>query len=301
MSEPETIKHGGPAAISAERVHALIARGGETIEETMVGLLGRAAGYAQAAISGFKVGAVVRGLSGGLYLGGNFEFLGKSLAFDIHAEQAAVVNAWLAGEVAIDTLAVTSPPCGYCRQFLNELDSAERIRVIVPGRPERTLAELFPDSFGPRDLGLSGGLMLPQEHPLELEEPSTDPVVRAALQAAEMSYAPYTRAFAGAALLAADGGICRGPYAENAAFNPSLSPLETALVRLLTRGKKYREIRRAVVVEQREAATSQAEAARIVLEAIAPRAVLDVAYARAADKEEDSSRLAGDQHRNPQS
>ena len=248
----------------------------------MLGLLDRAAGYAQAAISHFRVGAVVRGRSGGLYLGGNFEFLGKSLTFDIHAEQAAVVNAWLAGESGVDTLAVTSPPCGYCRQFLNELASADSLRIIIPGRPERTLAELFPDSFGPGDLGISGGLMLPQDHPLELEEPTDDPVVLAALDAATMSYAPYTRAYAGAALLAADGGICRGPYAENAAFNPSLSPLETALIRLLTRGKCYRDIRRAVVVEQRDAVTSQADAARIVLQAVAPRAALDVAYARVA-------------------
>ncbi len=267
-------------AIPAGEVRSLSAERGEPVEELMIGLLERASGYAQAAISRFRVGAVVRGRSGGLYLGGNFEFLGKSLTFDIHAEQAAVVNAWLSGEEGIDTLAVTSPPCGYCRQFLNELDSAESLRIIVPGRPPRTLAELFPDSFGPRDLGFSGGLMLPRDHPLELEEPSEDPVVLAALKAAEMSYAPYTGSFSGAALLAADGGICRGPYAENAAFNPSLSPLETALVRLLIRGKCYRDIQRAVVVEQRDASTSQADAARIVLEAVAPRADLDVAHAR---------------------
>jgi len=271
-------------AVPAAEVRVLAEAGKETVEQLMLGILEQATCYAQAAISRFKVGAVVRGRSGGLYLGGNFEFLGKSLTFDIHAEQAAVVNAWLAGEEGIDTLAVTSPPCGYCRQFLNELDSAARLKVIVPGRPERTLAELFPDSFGPGDLGISGGLMLPQEHPLDLEAPSRDPLVLAALQAAELSYAPYTRAYAGAALLAADGDICRGPYAENAAFNPSLSPLETGLVRLLTRGKEYREIRRAVLVEQRDAVTSQADAARIVLHAVAPRASLDVVYARAAKK-----------------
>ena len=269
-------------AIPAGEVRTLADREGKTVEELMLGLLGDASACAQAAISNFRVGAVVRGLGGGLYFGGNFEFLGKSLTFDIHAEQAAVVNAWLSGEEGIDTLAVTSPPCGYCRQFLNELDSAESLRIIIPDRRTRTLAELFPDSFGPGDLGLSGGLMLPQAHPLKLEEPSDDPVVLAALQAAEMSYAPYTGAFSGAALLAADGGICQGPYAENAAFNPSLSPLETALVRLLSRGKKYRDIRRAVLVEQREAVTSQADAARIVLEAVAPRAVLDVVHARPA-------------------
>ncbi len=266
--------------ITAEEIRDLTIREGKTVEELMLVLLERASNYAQAAISHFKVGAVVRGLSGGLYLGGNFEFLGKSLSFNIHAEQAAVVNAWLTGEEGIDTLAVTAPPCGYCRQFLNELDGADRLRVIVSGRPERTLKELLPDSFGPRDLGFSGGLMLPQDHPLELEEPSDDPLVLAALAAAKISYAPYTRGLAGAALLAADGGICRGPYAENAAFTPSLSPLETALVRLLTRGKEYREILRAVVVEQRDAATGQADAARSVLEAVAPRADFEVAYVR---------------------
>ncbi len=266
--------------ISAEEVCGRCARDGKGVEEMMLGLLERAGGYAESPISGFKVGAVVRGLSGSLYLGANFEFLGEVLTFDIHAEQAAAVNAWLEGEEGLTALAVSSPPCGYCRQFLNELAGAEGLRIIVPGRPTRTLCDLLPDAFGPRDLGVEGALMLPMNHPLELETPTDDPAVRAALEAASMSYAPYTRAYAGVSLLTEDQQLYRGPYAENAAFNPSLAPLATALARMRLCGGKYRGIRRAVLVEQKSASTSQADATRIVLEAVAPRAAFEVAYAR---------------------
>jgi cytidine deaminase len=145
---------------------------------------------------------------------------------------------------------VTAAPCGYCRQFLNELATAERLVVTMPAET-RSLAELLPSSFGPRDLGVEGGLMQHEHHALAIDAndmDANDAVARAALVAADMSYAPYSKSYAGVALRTRDGAVVAGAYAENAAFNPSLSPLEAALSQLNLAGHAFGEIAEAVLV-----------------------------------------------------
>ena len=44
------------------------------------------------------------------------------------------------------------------------------------------------------------------------------------------SYAPYSKCPAGAAIITAEGGVYSGPYIESAAYNPSLPPLQTAII-----------------------------------------------------------------------
>ena len=94
--------------------------------------------YAVVPISGFCVGAVVQakklpdGSGGDVYLGANMEFEGLSLNQSIHAEQAAVANAWTNGETTFSALAVSASPCGLCRQFLHEYDGEGDMRVILP-------------------------------------------------------------------------------------------------------------------------------------------------------------------------
>ena len=70
-----------------------------------------------------------------------------------------------------------------------------------------------------------------------------------ALAAAEASYAPYSRAFAGMALETAGGAVYSGRYAENAAFNPSLTPLACALTLRVLAGGAKDAVTRAVLVE----------------------------------------------------
>lgn len=225
-------------------------------------LLPLAALYARPPISDFRVGAVARGLSGALYLGANIEFPGQALNASVHAEQAAVANAWMNGERGLSALAVSAVPCGHCRQFLNELASPPVLRL--PGRPAVPLSTLLPDAFGPRDLGVAGGLMEPAEHGLTLQTPDADPLLRAALSAANASYAPYTRAYAGVALRTADGAVFPGRTAENAAFNPSLAPLQAAVALLVLSGRRVEEVVAAALVEH-PAKASHADATRAVL------------------------------------
>src|SRR5260370_37272902 len=133
-----------------------------TVDQLMLNLVPFAALYAEPAISNFKVGAVALGLSGKLYYGANIEFKSEALVFTVHAEQAAVMNAWMQGETGLAALAVSAAPCGYCRQLRYDLSTAATLRILLPNTKPASLAWLLPDPFGPRDLGENGGLMQPE-------------------------------------------------------------------------------------------------------------------------------------------
>ncbi len=257
----------------------------------MVLIVPLAAAYAQSPVSGFAVGAVALGVSpqnpsdgpGALYLGANAEFAGQPLSASIHAEQAAVNNAWLCGEPGLQMLAVSAAPCGLCRQFLREIAAgAPGLRLICKKNPDpldsartaRLLDELLPDAFGPSDLGMKGGLMLPQDHGLVLRRAGV--LTTAALGAANASYAPYTGCFAGIAVRTDSGEIVCGRYAENAAFNPSLLAIQSALslMQLQLETGAPKRIREAVLVERPGKPAAQLEATRSLLTAAAPHARL---------------------------
>jgi cytidine deaminase len=230
--------------------------------DDLLALLPKAAAFARPPISNFRVGAIARGSSGKLYFGTNVEFAGEALSFTVHAEQSAVVNAWMSGETGIDVVATSAAPCGYCRQFLNELVTARELLVVMPNE-SRPLSELLPSSFGPRDLGIDGGLLQPEHHGLASGD--SDNLARAALQAANMSYAPYSKSFAGVAVATKDGRTFSGAYAENAAFNPSLSPLQAALSQMNLGGAAWSDIAEVVLVSVDDL---HANATRTVLAAI---------------------------------
>ncbi len=215
----------------------------------MMQLLPVAQQYAVVPVSHYQVGTVAAGRldaktgSANLYLGANFEFRHVALSFSVHAEQAATNSAWLHGETGLHALAISAAPCGYCRQFLNELVDADRLSLLLPSDPKRPtvysawpLHKYLPEAFGPTALGVRGGWMDPElcNHDLVLSaHNATDPLVATALAAASQSYAPYLtdtdHHYCGVAIQLADGTIYPGRYAANAAYNPSLSPLESAL------------------------------------------------------------------------
>ncbi|MBL8806538.1 MAG: cytidine deaminase [Rhodospirillales bacterium] len=229
-------------------------------------------------VSGFRVGAAIIGArTGRVYLGGNVEFPGAAISQTVHAEQAAFASAWHHGETGIASMAVSAMPCGHCRQFLFEtLAPRARPFQVTVGRRTQTLAELLPDAFGPQDLGLPGGSM--STRPVRLSCKG-DRLVQAARKAAGASYAPHTRAHAGIALLLADDAIVTGRYAENAAFNPGLAPLQSALILRDLAGKRRVPIERAVLVA-RAAAFAHAARAEELLAIVAPGVRLETVYAR---------------------
>ncbi len=259
-----------------------------TKQEIMMLLLSVAAAYARSPISHFQVGAVAMGQPvagvpdnlGNLYLGASYEFPGLPLSFVVHAEQSAINNAWLHGETGLQFLSITAAPCGYCRQFLYEISTAQEGFTILlpnpytaPAYSENKVTTLLPYAFGPQNLGKKGRLMQSQQQHLEYHDKS--PLVQQTLEAANQSYAPYSKNYAAVSLRVKDGTVVAGRYAENAAYNPSLSPLQSAVsqLNLLQPLQRKLEISAALLLENMSIA-SQYSVTRDVLSVIAPDVTL---------------------------
>lgn len=242
-------------------------------------LLPLAAACAVTPLSHFNVGAIARGISGNLYFGANMEFHAAPLQQTVHAEQSAIAHAWLRGEKRLRAMTVNYSPCGHCRQFMNELNSGTDLILCLPERPAATLASYLPDAFGPRDLVIQS-LLLDEinhhfaavtwlDHGLQAAAPADNaPLVNAALGAASQSHAPYSQSHSGVALQTRDGCIYAGRYAENAAFNPSLPPLQSALILMNASGDDSRQITRAVLAERQNAPITQWPATAATLAAL---------------------------------
>lgn len=236
---------------------------------------------AKASVSHYRVGVVVQGVSGDFYLGFNIEFPEMPLVQTVNAEICAVINAFSHGERGLRCLAGTFAPSGVVRQFLYELPSGGELKILLPDRTVK-LKALLPNSFGPREMGQVGALMNSPRNNLELLEPSQDPVVQHALEAACRAYAPYSHCPSGIALATDDQSFV-GSYCENAAFNPSLSPLQGALISLYAHGRKPQEVRRAVLVERPRMHSDQihqAATSRMMLSVLCPDADLKVVGCR---------------------
>ena len=113
----------------------------------------RALDNAYAPYSNFRVGAALRTRDGKLVTGCNMENSAYGLA--ICAETLAVASAVSQGLTEFEEIAIATedseptPPCGACRQVLNEF--APRIRVSSYTRDGKeaswTLDELLPHAF----------------------------------------------------------------------------------------------------------------------------------------------------------
>ncbi|EGA70496.1 cytidine deaminase [Vibrio sinaloensis DSM 21326] len=262
------------ATLSPEQFQELLSISGLKDDELRVALLPFAAAYSYAPISNFFVGAIVRGLSGRLYFGANVEILGAQLGQTVHAEQAAISHAWMKGEQGISDITINFSPCGHCRQFMNELTTADKLVVQLPQRDEKTLQEYLPESFGPSDLGIQSGLMSTVDHGKQTQE--TDEMVQKAVGALNRSHAPYTKNLSGVSLKLNTGKVYLGAYAENAAFNPSLPPLQVAMIQLLLDGQSLFDIESAALAEMADGTISHLADTQATLEAINPD--IPVAY-----------------------
>lgn len=289
------------SAEEAERAAA--AAGVATVQDLLPLLVPSAMKRAVVPISRFPVGAVGLGASGRVYVGVNLEFRGLPLCHSVHAEQFLVANAAAAGESALRAVAVSHMPCGHCRQFLQEIRGASGIQILVTTDAEegcapewRTVASLLLRPFGPHDL-------LPEDVPLVLEphdNPLGDPVPavangfaagdlearlrEAAEAAARASHAPYSECPSGFAVADGDGRIYAGGCLESAAYNPTLGPVQAAIIAMVAAGGgPAGDVVAAALVEKERAAVAQETTARIFLGAVAPHASLHVYNYRPSD------------------
>ncbi len=257
-------------------------------QELMIRLLPLAKIYAVVPVSRFQVGAVAMAVSRrhagrfDLFMGANIEFMLQPLNQTIHAEQSASLQAWHQGARYLQAIATSEAPCGHCRQFLYEFEKNADMMVITPDAKnlayrKTPLSDLLPEAFGPLNLGNRSGLMspAPQDRRLRLKAAAKDRTVAQALLAAEKSYTPYTQNFAGCTLQTKTGEIFSGRYAESAAYNPSLTALQSAVLCMnVATLEQQQSIQRAVLVEK-PTAVSQRKITELLLGSWAPGVELE--------------------------
>ncbi|XP_010523567.1 PREDICTED: cytidine deaminase 1-like [Tarenaya hassleriana] len=303
--------------IQPEEAETAAKRLGVSVVELLPSLVKPAKSLARPPISNFHVAAIGLGSSGRIFVGVNVEFPGLPLHHSIHAEQFLVTNLSLSGEKCLRYVAVSAAPCGHCRQFLQEVPDAPDIKILITDSnalPSRAagdgdeferLSSLLPHRFGPDDLLEKDVPLLLEPHDNRLTIPDIDldchrdgeicnggadsghgtrsEMMRVALEAANRSYAPYSGCPSGVAVVDCDGGVFRGWYMESAAYNPSLGPVQAAMVDYVANGGGggYERIVGAVLVEKEGAVVRQEHTARLLLQTISPKCDFQVFHCRA--------------------
>ncbi|MBN9027196.1 MAG: cytidine deaminase [Rhizobiales bacterium] len=276
---PRRNSHDGlvvPAALAAD----LVARHGLAgISELMLVLVPLARGVARPPISHFTIGAVaLERETGDLILGGNVEFPGANLGEAIHGEQFLSARAFSRGTSIAEIALEAAPPCGHCRQFLAEFSGGLDLPITTMQGHRVELRHLLPWAFSPADLGEAGVTPVGQgggRQALRVlrSDISDAPEMEAALLAAgQLAYVPYSRAPSAVVLKSADGMVVTGAALENAAFNPSLGPLQVALVNWIAAGRAYADIELAVLGGVERGAVDYAADLPNLLATVAPKA-----------------------------
>lgn len=267
---------GSVALITAEELDELARETGLARDELILACLPWAERWAHPPVSRFHVGALALGGSGTLYFGANLEFEGLPLCETIHAEQAAIVHAWLGGETELRVLATSAAPCGFCRQFMVELPEP-RPTILMPGQPPIELDALLPAHFGPEQLGRTPTALSAGPHRLRVvgADPR-EPLVAATLAAATRASAPYSGTIAALGLETRDGQRFAGAVIESVAYNPTLGPMQAAVIALHVKGGRLADIDAALLLEPADGAVHHARSAAQILASLAPSVALRV-------------------------
>lgn len=225
-------------------------------------------------ISDFHVGAVgLEAETGNLILGGNVEFPTTHLGYTLHGEGFVFTRAMSRGS-NISVIAIgEAHPCAHCRQCLAEYAASDRLELIDPLGHRLTLAQLYPWPFDPAYLGERGAV--PGRElwtDLRFEEDSVSPAAKTLLAAGRRSHSPYSKCPGAVTLHLRNGAAVTGMAIESVAFNPTIHPVQAALVDLLAHGFGYEDILGASLGTVRGGAVDYTVSTRELLSRIAPDA-----------------------------
>jgi cytidine deaminase len=242
------------------------------VEELMLLALPAAQRISQPPISDFHVGAVgLEAETGNLVLGGNIEFPGTHLGTAVHGEGFVFTRAFSRG-TTIRTIAIgEAHPCAHCRQYLSEFAASRDLVLIDPLGHRLTMAQLYPWPFDPVYLGESGAVPGKTLWTLEAD----DPMLR---EAGERAHTPYSKCPGAVVLRLQDGSSVRGSAIESVAFNPTMGPLQAALIDLLAHGRRFDEIASATLGTVHSGSVDYEASVRELLGKIAPEAALEVIH-----------------------
>ena len=271
---------GNGGVLLAEQAAALVAEFAlDGVEDLMLLALPAAQRLAQPPISSFFVGAVGREReTGHLVLGGNLEFPGTQLGTTVHGEGFVLTRAAARG-TSIVTLAIgEAHPCAHCRQYLSEFAPTRDMVLIDPLGHRLTMAELYPWPFDPGYLGevgfVPGAVGRPE---LELGANALEPALAAALrEAGRRAHAPYSKCPGAVLLVLRDGSVVSGFSVESVAFNPTMGPLQAALIHLAAHGRGREAIAAAVLATSVGGAVDYSRSTRELLDSVAPGVPLTI-------------------------
>jgi cytidine deaminase len=215
-----------------------------SVEELMLLALAPARGIARPPISDFFVGAVgLERETGNLILGGNVEFPGTYLGFTIHGEGFVFTRAASRG-TTIETIAIgEAHPCAHCRQYISEFAGSRELTLIDPLGHRLTMEQLYPWPFDPDYLGEAGAVAGAFDGTLDLaanDWPAT--IADRLLDAGRRAHAPYSKCPGAVVLALRDGQMISGFSVESVAFNPTMGPLQAAMINLIAHGYEAADI-----------------------------------------------------------
>jgi cytidine deaminase len=267
------------SVLPKQQADELVARHGlENVEELMLLALAPAKSIARPPISNFFVGAV--GLerdTGDLIFGVNVEFPGTHLGFTIHGEGFVFTRAASRGTTIAAIAIDEAHPCAHCRQYLSEFQATRDLVLIDPLGFRLDMAELYPWPFDPDYLG-EAGFVPGTVHP---ERTLGDNVLPAAiadrlLLAGQRAHAPYSRCPGAVVLALNDGATVSGFSVESVAFNPTMGPLQAAVIDLIAHGYAYSDIAEAALVTSIGGAVDYSLSVTELLGRLAPSAPLSI-------------------------
>lgn len=251
----------------------------ETVEELiLVGLLATQK-MARPPISNYFVACIgLEAETGNLVLGGNLEFPRTHLGYTVHGEGFVFTRAF-SRDTSIKTIAIREAhPCAHCRQYLSEFAATRDLTLIDPLGHRLKMADLYPWPFDPaylEDKGVVVGDIPNAEITLGPHNLAPDTAARL-LEAARRSHAPYSKSPGAVALTLSDGGVVTGAAIESVAFNPSMGPMQAAIIDLLAHGYTYDDVTGAALATVEEGAVDYSRNAAELLAAIAPDVRLTV-------------------------
>jgi cytidine deaminase len=266
--------------VAADDVAALLTEFGlRSTREAAILALPAAATLARPAISDYHVGAVGLTPGGELILGGNLEFPGASIHHTVHGEGFVTLRAGALG-LALAELAIREArPCAHCRQVLAELAWADDLRIVDPLGHDLALQDIYPWPFTPADLGQARAApRVTAPTTVRLDGSSPGDIAAALLRAGARAHAPYSREPAAVVLRLADGRLAEGAVLESVAFNPTIGPLQDALVALVATEVPFDTIGDAWLGVARDGRVDHVGPTRDLLAAVAPGAALHTTY-----------------------
>ncbi len=260
------------AVLPKQQADALIARYALAgVEELMLLALQPARDFARPPISSFFVGSVgLERETGNLVFGGNMEFPRTQLGFTIHGEGFVFTRAASRGTTISHIAISEAHPCAHCRQYLSEFAATRDLLLIDPLGHRLTMAQLYPWPFDPDYLGEPGyspGTL----NEVSLAANALPPDTAAALlEAARRAHAPYSKCPGAIVLTLRDGSHVAGFAIESVAFNPTMGPLQAALINLSANGYEARDIAAAALATRLDGGVDYTFSTAELLDRVAP-------------------------------